>query len=130
MARSTHPSDDEEDLYSATPPPASRRRQPSEQASTLSRSPTLSASSDKENRSSQLSMANKGKGRVDAGAHLPTPGSAQARGGKRRRVGDRNSSEYRPQSTEDDEEDQPLDLEYYDPDQDIQQRRHVRKGLR
>ena len=63
---------------------------------------------------------------------LPTPGSVEPtplHTNKRRRLGEREAS-YRSQSSQQDEVDLDEDLRYYDPDQPIEERRHIRKGYR
>ncbi|TAQ89177.1 hypothetical protein B7494_g2493 [Chlorociboria aeruginascens] len=112
---------DDDDLYEVTPRPSLPRRAASSHQVSLSPSPAVS--SDKENRTSH-SKADKGKGRMPMG---PPPS-------KRKRVeGDtRREQNQRRRTTEIDEEDADDldDFDAYDPDQDIEERRRVRKGLR
>jgi hypothetical protein len=98
---------------------------------TLSPSPAASLSSDKENHAQATQRAqpvNKGKGKQS----MPPPGNAAAgnsgpRAVKRRRLGEQGGS-VATRSSDEDEEDETL--RYYDPNQDPEERRQVRKALR
>ncbi|KAH0544630.1 hypothetical protein FGG08_001280 [Glutinoglossum americanum] len=125
MARSVHhltltdEEEEEEDVYSA--PAAHRRfmRTPERNSiSQLPSSPSLSNSSEKENQSAhnRNSKQLRGKGKGDTA----TPA---ARPGKRRRMEPLEAS----QATQLDE---AVDTHFYDPDQDMNERRALRKGLR
>lgn len=111
--------EDEEDLYSA---PAAHRRpmRPSgRNSSSKSPSPQLSISSEKENRSAHNRPSGRLKGKGKA-AMAPA-----ARPSKRRRT--------EPLDTENASQvviDEVADTLFYDPDQDMNERRAVRKGLR
>ncbi|KAI9854067.1 MAG: nuclear protein [Vezdaea acicularis] len=130
MARSNHdaPSDvhesSEDDLYHDSPPPqrANRPLTRNTISGSLSPSPAVSISSDKENRAAraQPNRESKGKGKMSSMAPPPEPSS------KRRKLGPPSSSQaaHRLALIE------AADSEFYDPDQDAEERRRVRKGLR
>src|SRR6266480_3636147 len=97
----------------------------------LSPSPTASFSSDKENREDeqQTSAArNKGKAPM-VSSNLPTSTGSGARANKRRRLGERDGST----STTSPSANRRVttdDTQYYDPEQDPDERREVRLSLR
>ncbi|KAI9812759.1 MAG: nuclear protein [Pycnora praestabilis] len=141
MARSAHFSSsggEEDDLYSgpssSTNPRESHRAQ---NPASLSPSPAASFSSDKENRQASTAIASrqdKGKSRANTMAppKPPTPESeavATPRTTKRRKLGDRDA----PQASQVAHArvvQESADTQFYDPDQDVDERRAVRKGLR
>lgn len=114
-----------DDLYEASPPPSSRRNTNITQTSN-SPSPAASVSSDKENRSSRPAI-DKGKGRAPMGPPgIPTmrDGNARKRPAEQEQAGDRSR---RRRTVEVEDDGSELD---YDPDQDREERRQLRKGLR
>ncbi|MCJ1383608.1 nuclear protein [Xylographa soralifera] len=135
LKRPSLPEDNEEDLPSQTElstRQATHRR--SQNPGSLSPSPAASFSSDKENRevSAQLSRNVQGKTRAMPPPKLPTPGSvepAPSHTNKRRRLGERDTPNT-SQSSQQEEVDLDEDLRYYDPDQPMEERRHIRKGYR
>lgn len=134
MARPTKfsesPSPFGDDLYEASPGPSRPRtaRRTLNAGASMSPSPSVSISSDKENRSSRL--VDKGKGREPM-APPPVP-SEVSRSVKRRRTVERDEPHARSRRrrrVEVDEEGEE-GIADYDPDQDIEERRRLRKGLR
>jgi hypothetical protein len=122
------------DLYDASPPPGGQRQAVANGAS-MSPSPALSNSSDKENSSRQSSGIDKGKGRANMPPpKLPTPLSDADRSGKRKRTVDRESAftphNQRRRRLEAQEEDSDDFDKSYDPDQDVEERRRLRRELR
>jgi hypothetical protein len=126
MSESPAPSLDK-DLYSASPPPSGQRyrqklnHNPTED----SPSPPTSVSSDKENHLSRAHQS-KGKGRAPMGPRVPSPDR-----NKRKRPTEREPSldrTRRRRTVEVDVED-GSELEY-DPDQDIEVRRQLRRDMR
>ena len=124
---------DDEDLYSG--PPASRSKRPIVVRSRTvpSPSPTNSISSDKENRGSgRLAQTT----RAESNKAMPPParsiqnGVVSERAEKRRRLADRDGSPLNSQVTHERELEDVIDSQYYDPDQDMDERRAIRKGLR
>jgi hypothetical protein len=115
------------DLYEASPRPSRHRRNVDTKQPSMSPSPAVSTSSDKENKSSRT-VNDKGKGRVPMGPpRIPSPSA-----GKRKRAmeereisTDRNR---RRRTVEVGEE--AGDIDDYDPDQAIEERRWLRKGMR
>ncbi|MCJ1416442.1 nuclear protein [Xylographa parallela] len=137
MARLKRPSlleDQEEDFPSqaeSSTRQTSHRR--SQNPGSLSPSPAASFSSDKENReaSAQSSRNAQGKTRAMPPPKLPTPGSVEptpSHMNKRRRLGERDAPNTGQSSQQ--EVDLDEDLRYYDPDQPMEERRHIRKGYR
>ncbi|KAG0650346.1 Non-structural maintenance of chromosome element 4 [Hyphodiscus hymeniophilus] len=129
MARSTKfsesPSPFGDDVYEASPAPRSRATRRNSNVD-ISPSPSVSISSDKENRSA--GPIDKGKGRAPMGP----PSVPIAESGKRRRTVERDESPARSRrrrTVEVDGEDRE-GTAAYDPDQDIEERRRLRKGLR
>lgn len=126
------PNFDDDDLYGASPGPSFPRRSANNMS--LSPSPATSISSDKENRSSRVTM-DKGKGRAlnsMGPPRLPSPGH------KRKRTGttgagdvltDRNQRR-KTIEVDEEEEDDDDDVAYYDPDQSMEERRELRAGFR
>ncbi|KAF4626382.1 hypothetical protein G7Y89_g11781 [Cudoniella acicularis] len=115
-----------DDLYEASPEP-SRPRHTNAGQSSMSPSPATSVSSDKENRSSR--PVDKGKGRMPMGPpRAPSPSSERS---KRKRTNTNTaesenlSDRNRRRRTVEVE-----DPDDYNPDQDIEERRQLRKGLR
>ncbi|MCJ1405088.1 nuclear protein [Xylographa trunciseda] len=135
LKRPSLPEDEEEELPSQSEPSTrhtSHRR--SQNPGSLSPSPAASFSSDKENRevSAQLSGITQGKSRAMPPPKLPTPGSAEptpSHTNKRRRLGERDAPNT-SQSSHQEEVTPDEDLRYYDPDQSMEERRHIRKGYR
>lgn len=136
MARSTKisesPAPFEADIYSASPEPDRPRNARNSNivvpSPSMSRSPTASVGSDKENRSSRA--LDKGKGRVPMGSsRVSTPTSGQA---KRKRPTEREVSPQRNRRrrTVEAESDSDDSLDDYDPDQPVEERRQLRKDLR
>ena len=129
MARSTKyyesPAPFRDDLYEASPPPRSRAVGRNSSLD-ISPSPSLSVSSDKENQSARLT--DKGKGREP----MAPPSVAVAHSGKRSRPVERNESPARSRRrrTVEVDNDDKEGSAAYDPDQDIEERRRLRKGLR
>ncbi len=112
----------DDNIYDASPPP-SRRRANDNAPQTDSPSPATSVSSDKENRSSRIAI-DKGRGRTPMGPpRIPSPKGKRKRGSEDLLV-DRSS---RRRTVE--VEENPSDDDY-DPDQDIHERRRLRKSLR
>lgn len=112
------------DLYEASPGP-SRPRVPRTNNPSMSPSPTGSSSSDKENRASRPAL-DKGKGRAPMNPPgVPHPATNQ---NKRRRTAESTERNTRRRTIEVDENGREEDD--YDPDQDIEERRELRKGLR
>lgn len=130
MARSTKVSESPapfEDIYEASPPPSRPRmsRGPNAAAS-MSPSPALSTSSDKENRSSR--HVDKGKGRAPMGPpSAPASASGQS---KRKRPAERDASTDRNRRRRTVEVNEDEDLSDYDPEQDPNERRDLRRELR
>lgn len=138
MARSARlsPEEDGEENLQATS--ASTRQRSSRHApnnlASLSPSPAASFSSDKENRqdTANASRQANAKTRAMPPPELPTPTSADSdtsRSNKRRRLGERDA----PNATQLAHQRQlegAVDTRYYDPDQSIEERRVIRKGLR
>lgn len=117
----------DDDIYEASPGPSRPRtaRRTSNAAPSMSPSPARSASSDKENRSRPV---DKGKGRATMGPpDVPRADSSQA---KRKRAVQRDGSQERNQSRRTVEMADEEDIADYNPDQDIEERRRLRKGLR
>jgi non-structural maintenance of chromosomes element 4 len=120
------------DIYTASPPPG---RQNHEGYSISPSSSVLSNPSDKENNSHHGRNTKKGKQRE----HIPPQKTTVSlpfsdRSGKRKRIADsesttasRTQTRRRIQSQDDDLED--FDTSY-DPDQDMEERRRLRRGLR
>lgn len=138
MARSARlsPEEDGEDNLQAAS--ASTRQRPSRNAPTnlasLSPSPAASFSSDKENRQDTANVSRQAHGKAKAMAppEIPTPTSGDSdasRSNKRRRLGECDA----PNATQLAHQRQlegAVDTRYYDPDQSIEERRAIRKGLR
>lgn len=115
------------DIYGATPNPDSQRTARDATASPLP-SPAVSISSDKENRSAR--PMDKGKGRAPMEPlRSSTPPSGQS---KRKRANQPDGSRERSRRRRTVEVDGDSDdsLNDYDPDQDLEERRELRKGLR
>lgn len=132
-------------IYDASPEPTSPNHQHGSTCGvSMSPSPGAPNSSDKENRST-YTAADKGKGHTNmAASRLPSLSDSNS-GAKRKRIGNEETS-YAPssrrrrtmESEEDEVEDEDNtgnwgdenDDDQYDPDQDIAERRRLRKGLR
>jgi non-structural maintenance of chromosomes element 4 len=127
VSESPAPFLDDDDIYGASPGP-SRPRGSNVAPASMSPSPAASVSSDKENRSSRAPL-DKGKGRMPMGPPSgPSPASERA---KRKRVADRDTPVERTRRRRMVEVDEDgSERDDYDPDQDIEERRRVRKGLR
>ena len=110
-------------------------RQVEEPTASFESSPEVSDSSDKENLSSRrTNRRRRDKEMVTDNSGLPTPNSNPAmspRANKRRRLVDANASTPVPAGpAREDAPDEFIDMQFYDPDQDIEERRAVRKGFR
>ncbi|TVY20923.1 Non-structural maintenance of chromosome element 4 [Lachnellula arida] len=130
MSRSTKVSESPapfaDDIYGASPEP-SRSRGSNVAPASLSPSPVASVSSDKENRSSRAPL-DKGKGRMPMGPPSgPSPASERV---KRKRTADRDIPDERIRRRRTVEVDENNVEGDYDPDQDIEERRQLRRGLR
>ncbi|KAI9804479.1 MAG: hypothetical protein M1825_001378 [Sarcosagium campestre] len=134
---------DEDDLYMSPPPPSTPPHASSGRQSdltSLSASPAASISSDKENRSSAGAIGrdrNNAKGKDKAVANMPPPRTSVSgeavgpREAKRRRLINQQSRPSNAnQSSRTQEPGSFPDTQYYDPDQPVEERRAVRKGLR
>ena len=138
MARlARRPSPEEDDQANSSARSAVTRQRsgrPSVNPGSLSPSPSASFSSDKENRSSSgnSGLQTNGKSRAMPPPKLPTPSSAEPgtpHANKRRRLTERdapNASQMAYQR----ELREINDTTYYDPDQPMEERRAVRKGIR
>ena len=126
MSESPAP-DFQDDLYEASPGPSRSRRTVNAANPSMSPSPAASTSSDKENKPSRAAN-DKGKGRMPMGPpRVPSP----LAGKRKRAMEDRDVAmdrNRRRRTVEVDEE--TSDRDDYDPDQDIEERRWLRKGLR
>jgi hypothetical protein len=92
-------------------------RNPERNSTSKSPSPTFSISSEKENRSANNRPSRLLKSKGGAGMAIT------ARPGKRRRMESLDASNA-------DQLDEVVDTHFYDPDQDMNERRALRKGLR
>jgi hypothetical protein len=93
--------------------------------SETSASPALSFSSDKENRGQSKDADSRGVKRKSTSRTMPTSSSAESgTSNKKRKLGDRSQAVHRRELEE------RVDKRYYDPDQDEEQRRANRKGMR
>ncbi|KAI9850099.1 MAG: nuclear protein [Thelocarpon superellum] len=106
-------------------------------SASLTPSPAVSVSSDKENSQSvRASSMEKGKGKAPMGPpQAPTPGvdsstAYMQRGAKRKRLDVVDDAPSASQMAHERELDEVADAQYYDPDQDMTERRAVRKALR
>ena len=111
-----------------------RSRARAETPTALSPSPAASFSSDKENRSVQNTARNAtGKSQaMPPPSKLPTPNSVEpeaTRPSKRRRLSERDAPNA-PDSASAAEEDMPSNTVHYDPDQNVDERRAIRKDYR
>ncbi|RDL41532.1 Nse4-domain-containing protein [Venustampulla echinocandica] len=114
------------DLYEASPEPSGSRLR-NAPISSMPPSPTMSVSSDKENRSSRP-VIDKGKSREPMG---PPPDFVPSRDrSKRKRTMERDVQADRNRRRRTVENDEASSGEDYDPEQDIEERRKLRKGLR
>jgi hypothetical protein len=121
MSESPAPFDD--DIYEASPGPSRARVSRTVGRPSMSPSPEASFSSDKENRSSRSAM-DKGTG----GAPMESPSQPPSGQAKRKRTveGDISAERQRRRRTVEADE----DADFYDPDQDLEERRKLRKGYR
>ncbi|KAL8792999.1 MAG: hypothetical protein Q9195_004403 [Heterodermia aff. obscurata] len=111
-----------------------RSRARAESPTALSPSPAASFSSDKENRSvtNTTRSANGKTQAMPPPSKLPTPNSAEpeaARASKRRRLSERDAPNA-PDSAFVAEGDTPGNCSHYDPDQNVDERRAIRKDYR
>ena len=118
-----------DDLYEASPGPSqSRNTRTANSGPSMSPSPAASTSSDKENRASRPAV-DKGNGKAMNPPNMPASNSA-----KRKRIIESDASPDRNRRRRtvelDENADGSEDMENYDPDQDIEERRKLRKGLR
>lgn len=132
MVRSTKKSESpgpfHDEMYEATPGPGPPRtaRNYNAAPSMSPSSPATSIGSDKENRSSR--PLDKGKGRVPmAPPGVPALATGQS---KRKRPAEQPMSPERSYRRRTVEVDEDGDIDDYDPDQDVEERRRLRKGLR
>ena len=126
LAKRPTPDDDSDDQEPSCLA-SSTQRTPSQQES--SPSPAVSFLSDKENHTSSTRRTN-GKGK--AMSELPTPSSSDRpaiQSNKRRKLGERSNVDPSQVAFQRQKE-QVDDKRYYDPDQPMQERRAVRKGIR
>lgn len=131
LAKRPSPDDGEEsDPGVSTRQPPNRR---SDNARSLSPSPAASFSSDKENQSESTQRMRdlSGKAATMGPPKLLTPGSAEstAHSNKRRRLGDRDAANA-SQALLREQLSKVEDLQYYDPDQPMDERRMYRKKMR
>ena len=111
-----------------------RLRERAESPTALSPSPAASFSSDKENRSvpNNGRIANGKSQAMPPPSKLPTPNSVEpetTRASKRRRLTERDAPNA-PDSGFSAEEDTPGKSSHYDPDQNVDERRAIRKDYR
>ena len=133
-ARYSSPASEADDYEHVHNGNTSTRRVPrgaSNNAGPLSPSPAASFSSDKENRQNTTipSHLRNGKGKNMAPPNLPTTASADSRAHKRRRLGERDAPNP-SQLAHERQLEQAGNIDYYDPDQSMEERRAVRKGFR
>lgn len=134
--RASAEEDDHDDIHSVRS--ASTRQRPSRPSvnpGSLSPSPAASFSSDKENREASASTSRQanGKSRTMPPPKMPTPSSVEPptpHANKRRRLGERDAPNNASQIAHQRELDEIDDTKFYDPDQPIEERRVVRKGIR
>jgi hypothetical protein len=124
---------EEEEIYSDGEPTRRRQRRVSNVAS-LSPSPAASFSSDKENRAAATSSAraSNGKSKAMPPPKLPTPTSIEAatpRASKRRKLSERNVPNA-SQVAHQKQLEEIDDIEHYDPNQSMEERRGIRKEIR
>ena len=112
-----------------------RGREGGVNVASLSPSPTASFSSDKENRSANQSAGRNGSTKSNAmppPSKLPTPNGVEpevTRASKRRRLSERDAPDA-PETSFTAEADAPGNSPVYDPDQNIDERRAIRKDYR
>lgn len=136
MARLTNVSlsdEEDEDIQTSSAALRSRRTRGANLGS-LSPSPAASFSSDKENRqsASESSHQANGKSKAMAPPKIPTSGSGDPlspRGNKRRRLSERGATSA-SQVAHERELKELGNLQFYDPEQNMDERRAVRKGIR
>lgn len=119
---------------------SSLKRPHEESRGLTSPSPAASFSSDKENHTSETAgRHNKGRSKGMAPLASQTPRShtpATTRTDKRRRLGERDATRaedrnaMESQLAHERELEEAVDTKFYDPDQDPEERRAIRKGLR
>ena len=128
MARTAIFSDagDEEDSTTYDTTTTSRRN--SRRATEASPSPSISFGSDKENRGS--TVRDKGKGRVMGPPETPASEATTSRRGTKRKLGSRDQPVNATQALHDRNLEQVTNKDLYDPEQDIDERRHIRKSYR
>jgi len=131
LAKRSSPDDDEEsDNSTSTRQPPHRR---SDKPGSLSPSPATSFSSDKENQSesAQRTRDPNGKAGTMGPPTLPTScsGESATHSNKRRRLGDRDAPNA-SQALLREQLSKVEDLQYYDPDQPMDERRLYRKKMR
>ncbi|MCJ1257831.1 nuclear protein [Lignoscripta atroalba] len=138
MARLTKPPSDRDDEEESNMLGTALTRQRPGRASanpgSLSPSPAASFSSDKENRESSPNAVRQSnsKSKVMPPPRFPTPASAEPtppHTNKRRRLGERDAPNA-SQAAYQRQLDLEGDIQYYDPDQPMEERRAVRKGIR
>ena len=135
--RSSPEANDQEDIQlSRSTSTRQRPGRPSANPGSLSPSPAASFSSDKENREVSASKGRQTNGKSRAmppPPKMPTPTSVEPgtpHANKRRRLGERGAPNNASQVALQRDLDEIDDTKYYDPDQPIEERRIVRKGIR
>jgi hypothetical protein len=125
---SESPSPFGDDIYEASPGPSRARTARRNVEPSTSPSPTVSISSDKENKSTR--PVDKGESRVAMGP--PSVPVSESSNLKRRRTIEQDESQARNRRrrTVEAHEDEDEGITAYDPDQDIEERRRLRRGLR
>ena len=134
LARPASPSEDGDD-------PSSHPRRSTTRASTrpplpsqpsLSPSPAASFSSDKENRTSAPRGEKRKEHAKEVARSVPMSGSpaTASSANKRRRLTDRDGGPLASQAVHRRQLQDANDTDFYDPDQNIDERRTVRKGIR
>jgi hypothetical protein len=130
MARLARP-EPSSDGEAATTPRAESSRQAAVDSS-ISPSPVASFSSDKENRTRQSNASSKRKSSETGHPDSSTPAteSSSATTNKRRRLTEQKGKAPQSQTAHEKQLEEVNDTEFYDPDQNPEERRAVRKGLR
>ena len=98
--------------------------------SDTSRSPAASFSSDKENRDHASRPTSRGEKRRTHTANMPTSSTSASAGLSKRRRPDERSETVRSQTAHTFEYEERIDKQYYDPDQNAEERRATRRKIR
>jgi non-structural maintenance of chromosomes element 4 len=123
----TTSSDAESDQDSSLAPTEPTSRRVTSETSAL---PALSFSSDKENQGQSKDAVSRGAKRNPASGRMPTASSAASgSSNKKRKLGNRSYA-LPSQAVHLRELEERVDKQYYDPDQDEEERRATRKGMR